>query len=67
LQDEVGPTISAIRAAGTRFWVLTGDKVETATNIGFNCRVLDSDMEIFFIDEQTTSAVYEQLNEALIK
>lgn len=34
LQDDVGPTIRDIRRAGIKVWVLTGDKVETAINIG---------------------------------
>lgn len=34
LQDEVGPTIRDFRKAGIKVWVLTGDKVETAINIG---------------------------------
>jgi len=37
LQDEVGPTIKAIKSAGIKVWVLTGDKVETAINIGQSC------------------------------
>lgn len=34
LQEDVGPTIKDIRKAGIKVWVLTGDKVETAINIG---------------------------------
>lgn len=37
LQDEVGATIRDIRRAGIKVWVLTGDKVETAINIGQSC------------------------------
>ena len=37
LQDEVGKTIKDIKKAGVQIWVLTGDKVETAINIGFAC------------------------------
>lgn len=33
--------IKDIRLAGIKFWVLTGDKIETAINIGFSCNVLD--------------------------
>jgi P-type E1-E2 ATPase len=33
-----------MRAAGIRVWVLTGDKVETAVNIGFSSGLLDSQM-----------------------
>lgn len=40
LQDEVGSTIRDIRRAGIKVWVLTGDKVETAINIGQSCQLL---------------------------
>jgi len=57
LQDEVGEVISSIREAGVRFWVLTGDKIETAINIGFNCQVLDNEMEIFIIKGDHTKEI----------
>lgn len=41
LQDNVGDTISFIKRAGVKVWVLTGDKVETAINIGYSCKLLD--------------------------
>jgi len=47
LQDNVADVIKDIREAGIKFWVLTGDKIETAINIGFSCNVLDEEMEIF--------------------
>ena len=34
LQVNVGKTIADIKKAGINVWVLTGDKVETAINIG---------------------------------
>ena len=33
-QDGVPETIEQIRKAGIKLWVLTGDKLETAKNIG---------------------------------
>jgi P-type E1-E2 ATPase len=36
LQQGVPETINYLRAAGIRVWVLTGDKIETAINIGFS-------------------------------
>ena len=32
-------------------WVLTGDKIETATNIGFSAGLLDSSMALHSIEE----------------
>ena len=36
LQDGVPETIILLRQTGIIIWVLTGDKVETAINIGFS-------------------------------
>jgi P-type E1-E2 ATPase len=33
-----------MREAGIKVWVLTGDKVETAINIGYSSGLLDSNM-----------------------
>lgn len=41
LQEDVGDAIASIREAKVAVWVLTGDKVETAMNIGHACRLLD--------------------------
>jgi P-type E1-E2 ATPase len=57
LQDEVAPTIAFIREAGIKMWVLTGDKIETAINIGFSCELLTANMEIFVIDAKTSNEV----------
>lgn len=35
LQDEVPSTIADLGKAGVKLWVLTGDKMETAINIGY--------------------------------
>ncbi len=54
LQDEVASTIEMIRKAGIKMWVLTGDKIETAINIGYSCNLLEQDMEIFVVDAIST-------------
>ena len=44
----IAETIEFIRMAGVKIWVLTGDKVDTAKNIGFSCKLLVNEgMEIF--------------------
>jgi P-type E1-E2 ATPase len=50
LQDEVADTIEFMKNAGIKVWVLTGDKIETAINIGISCKLLNEKMEIFIID-----------------
>jgi len=44
LQDGVPETIMNLHAAGMNVWVLTGDKVETAINIGRSCRLITDEM-----------------------
>ncbi|KAK9463159.1 uncharacterized protein V1516DRAFT_684533 [Lipomyces oligophaga] len=46
LQDGVPDAISLLADAGVKLWVLTGDKVETAINIGFSCNILGNDMNV---------------------
>ena len=59
LQDEVGQVIDHIRQADVKLWVLTGDKVETAINIGYSCKLLDNDMELFIVDKSSTKEIYK--------
>lgn len=43
-------------------WVLTGDKQETAINIGYSCQLLTDDMaDIFIVDGITKAEVEQQL------
>lgn len=41
LQDRVAETISFLKQADIKVWMLTGDRLESAVNVGFSCRVLD--------------------------
>lgn len=50
LQDGVPDTIAMLGRAGIKLWVLTGDKVETAINIGFSCNLLSNEMELILFD-----------------
>ncbi|XP_041085056.1 phospholipid-transporting ATPase IC isoform X2 [Polyodon spathula] len=46
LQEGVPETIRTLKRAGIKIWVLTGDKKETAVNIGYSVKLLSSDMTI---------------------
>ncbi|KAF7898689.1 hypothetical protein EAF00_005135 [Botryotinia globosa] len=62
LQEGVPDTIALLAEAGIKLWVLTGDKVETAINIGFSCNLLNNDMELILFkieDEQVSTAEAE--------
>lgn len=50
-----------MRDAGIKVYVLTGDKIETAINIGFSCKLIDNEMEMFIIDKLSTGDIYDQL------
>lgn len=54
LQDGVPSSIELLAAAGIKLWVLTGDKVETAINIGFSCNLLGNDMELLVLKTDLT-------------
>lgn len=49
LQDNVPQTIHELQDAGIKIWMLTGDKLETAENIGHSCKLLTKDMEVWKI------------------
>jgi phospholipid-translocating P-type ATPase (flippase) len=65
LQDGVPDTIASLMLAGIKVWVLTGDKQETAVNIGFSCRLLTSDMNVIMVNAQSEEACMSELLEAL--
>ena len=46
LQDGVPETISKLEKAGIKLWVLTGDKRETAIEIGYSTKVLTPKMHL---------------------
>ena len=55
LQDGVPDTIALLGRAGIKLWVLTGDKVETAINIGFSCNLLDNGMDLIVLKMENES------------
>jgi phospholipid-transporting ATPase len=53
LQPGVPETIVMLKKAGIKVWVLTGDKIETAVNIGYSCKLLTEDTTlIYLVDER---------------
>ena len=44
LQDKVADTIQFMKETGIKVWVLTGDKIGTAMNIGLSAGLLDNRM-----------------------
>uniref|UniRef100_A0A674EXC2 Phospholipid-transporting ATPase n=1 Tax=Salmo trutta TaxID=8032 RepID=A0A674EXC2_SALTR len=62
LQEGVPETIACLTLASIKIWVLTGDKLETAMNIGYSCNMLRDDMnEVFIISGHSALEVQQQL------
>ncbi|KAI9199832.1 uncharacterized protein BJ171DRAFT_462045 [Polychytrium aggregatum] len=72
LQDGVPECIESLSRAGIRIWVLTGDKLETAINIGFSCNLLTRDMDLILIRGGSEGAdspdtTVSQMKDALVR
>ncbi|EFA86147.1 P-type ATPase [Heterostelium album PN500] len=65
LQVGVPQAIASLAKANIKIWVLTGDKQETAINIGFSCQLLTSDMKIIILNGKTQEDVHEQIRGAM--
>lgn len=51
LQEGVPETIATLLKADINIWVLTGDKQETAINIGYSCRLISQGMQVIILNE----------------
>lgn len=65
LQDGVPETIHTLQQAGIKVWVLTGDRQETAINIGMSCKLLSEDMMLLIVNEETADATRDNLHKKL--
>lgn len=64
LQDKVRETIEALRMAGIKVWVLTGDKHETAVSVSLSCGHFHRTMNILELTNQKSdSECAEQLRQ----
>ncbi|KAI1904865.1 hypothetical protein AGOR_G00010070 [Albula goreensis] len=62
LQDGVPETIAKLAKADIKIWVLTGDKKETAENIGYSCQLLTDDMQIHYGEDVNEKLGTRQAN-----
>lgn len=51
LQDEVAETIIMMKDAGMKFFILTGDKKQTAVTIGRSCGLISPSAKVFSFPE----------------
>ena len=49
LQDNVPETLQKFRKAGISTWVLTGDKIETAINVGFAAGMISNETQRIYL------------------
>ncbi|XAR67603.1 Phospholipid-translocating ATPase [Bertholletia excelsa] len=65
LQKGVPQCIDKLAQAGLKIWVLTGDKMETAINIGFACSLLRQGMKQICITTMNTDTLAADSKEAV--
>ncbi|KAL8927553.1 MAG: hypothetical protein Q9208_002358 [Pyrenodesmia sp. 3 TL-2023] len=65
LQDGVPDTIHTLQEAGIKVWVLTGDRQETAINIGMSCKLISEDMSLLVINEESAQATRDNIAKKL--
>ncbi|XP_048517503.1 probable phospholipid-transporting ATPase IA isoform X3 [Dendroctonus ponderosae] len=61
LQEGVPETIATLLKADINIWVLTGDKQETAINIGYSCRLISQGMQVIILNEDGLDNVREAI------
>lgn len=68
LQDGVPETIETLRKAGINFWMLTGDKQNTAIQIALSCNFISSEPkgQLLFINGKTEDEVSRSLERVLL-
>lgn len=65
LQDGVPDTIHTLQTAGIKIWVLTGDRQETAINIGMSCKLISEDMTLLIVNEESSEATRASLQKKM--
>ena len=63
LKDDVDVTIDLLKKAGIKIWMLTGDKIETAINIGHSTNLLTKSSELLIIDGEEHEHILNSINE----
>ena len=63
MQDNVKKDIEYFIKAGINFWMLTGDKMDTAESIGHSIKLFDSDTEVYKIKGTNKDEIINKLEE----
>lgn len=67
LQQGVPDAIEMLHKAGIKLWILTGDKLQTAIEIGYSCNLLTNDMEVMIISTDLPEGARAQIEAGLNK
>lgn len=65
LQEGVPDTIDFLKSAGVKVWILTGDKIETAINIGFSCGLLNDEIIRITVQSHKTLDIKNEIRRGL--
>ena len=63
IQDNVKADIQQFIEAGINFWMLTGDKMDTAESIGHSIKLFDSDTEVYKIKGSNENELIERMEQ----
>ena len=64
LQRGVPQTIGKLQRAGIKIWMLTGDKKETAINIGYTCSLVKENSKLVVIEGTSLPAISDSIRNA---
>ena len=67
LQKDVPDTIHSLISSGIKFWVLTGDKLETAINIAYSCRIITPELDTKICNTQSLDETIQFFNNLIEK
>jgi phospholipid-translocating ATPase len=67
LQEGVPDSIATLHKAGIKLWILTGDKLQTAIEIGYSCNLLTNDMEVMIISTDSEEGAKAQIEAGINK
>ena len=64
LQDGVPEALKSFKNAGINVWMLTGDKEETAVNIGFSSGLITNETQRLFINARNQDKLMTQIKQS---
>ncbi|KAF7377408.1 P-type phospholipid transporter [Mycena sanguinolenta] len=67
LQEGVPEAIETLHQAGIKLWILTGDKLQTAIEIGYSCNLLKNDMDLMILSAESQQQARSQIEAGLNK